>query len=119
MQKEMTIRHMTDEEIRRLWKNRAKSPVNTIRILADLNAVPCCVVRKKLEDLRLIEPGAYPLHGQKAVTSIPWTDEEHTTLISLRNDGASVRDIAAALHRSRASVEQKIFRYREKGVLIW
>lgn len=47
----------------------------------------------------------------------PWTPEDDATLIALKADGASHKEIARELNRSPRSVDQMVAKFKEVGLL--
>ena len=107
--------YMTDEELLLRWKNRGLPDRHMLQCLADLNAVPPCIMRNRLEGLGIdltIKPGR-----RRGFIASTWKSEEIAELVRMHNDGKNLNAIASALNRTRYAVESKIYLLREAGTI--
>ncbi len=98
---------LTDAEIRTLWRNKAHTPHNMLKCLADLNACDYMTMRDKCAALGLISADEYPRKKGKRGTGL-WDQEELDKLTSLRESGLKYREIGIRMGRSESGVRQML-----------
>lgn len=106
---------MTDGEIATNFR-QATDRRAQIRIIADLNLMSADEVVKKLIDLGFQDEC---LFKEKAYQHVPWTKDEMSTLMSMREAGAQWRDISRKLRRTVRACRRKAYDIRMFSVEKW
>ena len=95
------LKHMTEAEIRTLWRNRALSPNRMVGYIADLNSCP-----KEHAKAYLIEIGLYE-EGNPLNNSV-MSDLDKKRIIEMHDRGIERKDIVAIVGRSWNLVDKVI-----------
>lgn len=108
--------YMTDNEIRRIWRNGAFEPKKMIQCIAELNGCRYEDSRKRCEKIGLIPQGSYrKANATNGNSGERWEEEDLRNLALLWEEGLSIPTIAKRIGRSKRSVENKLHRAISDG----
>ena len=103
--------YMTDNEIKRIWRNGAFDAMKMIQCIAELNGCRYETARKRCEELSLIPFNSYrKANSTNDNSGARWEEEDLRNLALLWREGLSTAKIAKRIGRSKNSVEGKLSR---------
>lgn len=120
------MNYLTDDDIKKMWKNKALGDKSMILCLSQLESCDYKAMRDKIEELGLISAGMYTNYKRNKSTEAErehkpfdnfsgrkWGADEIKEVFRMRKKGFTVKEISKTLERTPYAVKHLIQKYGE------